>query len=316
MNPTRVPSHITVDRRKFLLGASALIAAGILPKEVLALAGPHSFNHGDVMVTVVSDGHLTLPVALLAPNAEPAELKAVLTALGVTGDKIQPAMNAAIISAGNDVILFDVGSGPGFQETSGKLKESLAAANLDPSKVTKVVYTHAHPDHLFGTSADGALTFPNAAHYVVQAEWDFWTNPELPDKMPEQMKPMALGAQKHLGATKEKVVMIKPGDEIVAGITVIDTKGHTPGHASFAVPGEGGGLIILGDVFPNPGVYFPHPEWHFGFDADKEQAVATRKAILDRAATEKAKLLGYHWTYPGVGFAERDGTAYKFVPAS
>ena len=43
---------------------------------------------------------------------------------------------------------------------------------------------------------------------------------------------------------------------------------------------------------------------------------ATRKAILDRAATDKAKLVGYHWTYPGVGFAERSGTAYTFAPAS
>ena len=49
---------------------------------------------------------------------------------------------------------------------------------------------------------------------------------------------------------------------------------------------------------------------------DKDQAVATRNAILDRAATDKAKLLGYHWTYPGLGYAERDGAAYKFVPAS
>lgn len=317
MKPTRLPTHITVDRRKFLLGASALIAAGLLPRDVLALAGPHTFTHGDVTIMVVSDGHLTLPVSLLGPNASPEEVKALLTAIGVTGDTIKPAASPTLIKAGNDLILFDTGSGAGLYETAGKLKESLAAANIDPASVTKVVFTHAHPDHLFGTSADGgALAFPNAAHYVAQAEWDFWTHPDTPGKLPEQMRPIALGAQKHLGATKEKVVMVKPGDEIAAGITVIDTKGHTPGHVSFAVPGEGGGLIILGDVFPNPHVYFPHPEWYFGFDADKDQAVATRNAILDRAATDKAKLLGYHWTYPGLGYAERDGAAYKFVPAS
>jgi glyoxylase-like metal-dependent hydrolase (beta-lactamase superfamily II) len=310
------PTHFTVDRRKFLAGAGALIAAGLLPKNALALAGPHTFNHGDVTIMVLSDGHLTLPVSLIAPNGNPEEVKAVLTALGVTGDKITPAASPALIRAGNEVILFDTGSGPGFQETSGKLKESLAAATIDPASVTKVVYTHAHPDHLFGTSADGgALTFPNATYYVNKAEWDFWTNSELPGKVPEQMKPMVMGAQKHLGAVKEKLVLVKPGDEIAAGITVLDTPGHTPGHASFAVPGEGGGLIIMGDIANHPVVYFAHPEWHFAFDADKEQAVATRKAILDRAATDKVKLVGYHWAYPGVGFAERDGTAYKFVPA-
>lgn len=317
MKPTRLPTHITVDRRKLLLGAGALIAAGLLPRDILAQTAPHSFAHGDVTVMVVSDGSLVLPISLLGGNASPEEVKAVLAAIGVTGDTIKPAASPTLIKAGNDLILFDTGAGAGLYETAGKLKETLAAANIDPASITKVVFTHAHPDHLFGTSADGgALTFPNAQHYVAQAEWDFWTHPDTPGKLPEQMRPMALGAQKHLGATKEKVVLVKPGEEIVAGITVIDTKGHTPGHVSFAVPGDGGGLIILGDVMNNPHVYFAHPEWHFGFDADKEQAVATRKAILDRAATDKVKLLGYHWTYPGLGYAERDGTAYKFVPAS
>jgi len=317
MRYENLPTHFTVDRRKFLLGASALIAAGLLPKDVLAQAGPHTFTHGDVTIMVVSDGHLTLPISLLGANASPEEVKALLATLGVTGDTIQPAASPTLIKAGNDLILFDTGAGAGLYESAGKLKETLAAANIDPASITKVVFTHAHPDHLFGTSADGgALTFPNATHYVAQAEWDFWTHPDTPGKMPEQMRPIALGAQKHLGATKDKVMLVKPGDEIAAGITVIDTKGHTPGHVSFAVPGDGGGLIILGDVMNHPQVFFAHPEWHFGFDADKEQAVATRKAILDRAATDKVKLLGYHWTYPGLGYAERDGTVYKFVPAS
>lgn len=317
MTPTRLPTHITVDRRKFLMGASALIAAGLLPRDVLALAGPHSFSHGDVTVMVMSDGHLTLPISLVGANASPEEVKAVFAAIGVTGDTMQPATNPTLIKAGNDLILFDTGAGAGLYETAGKLKDSLAGANIDPASITKVVFTHAHPDHLFGTSADGgALTFPNATHYVAQAEWDFWTHPDTPGKLPEQMRPIALGAQKHLGATKEKVVMVKPGEEIVAGITVIDTKGHTPGHVSFAVPGDGGGLILVGDAIPSAALYFPNPGWHFAFDADKDQAVATRKALLDRAATDKVKLLGYHWTYPGLGYAERDGTAYKFVPAS
>src|SRR5436190_2249628 len=131
MNPTRFPTHITVDRRKFLMGASALIAAGLLPREVLALAAPHSFSHGEVTVLVLSDGYLTLPTSILAPNAPPEELKAILTAIGITGDTMTPAASPALIKAGNDLILFDTGSGPGFQESSGKLKEALAAAAIE-----------------------------------------------------------------------------------------------------------------------------------------------------------------------------------------
>jgi glyoxylase-like metal-dependent hydrolase (beta-lactamase superfamily II) len=309
-------SYVSVDRRQFLAGASALIAAGLLPKNVLALAAPYTFKFGDLEISVVSDGHLVLPVSILAPDAPPEELKAILTTLGVTGDTFQPATNTTLIKAGNDLILFDTGSGTDFQPTAGKLKENLAAAGITPESITKVVFTHAHPDHVFGTAAgDGKLHFPNAVHYVVQGEWDFWMNPDLPGKMPETMRPIALGAQKNLGAIKDKV-MVKPGDEITAGIQVIASVGHTPGHASFAVPGEGNGLIIMGDVIPNPAIYFPHPQWHFGFDADGDKAIETRKMMLDRAATDKAKLIGYHWTYPGLGFAERQGTGYRFVAAS
>ena len=108
--------------------------------------------------------------------------------------------------------------------------------------------------------------------------------------------------------------MVKDGDDIVTGIRVLDTAGHTPGHISVEVAG-GEGLIITGDTMAVPEVYFPHPDWTFGFDADPAMAVTKRTAMLDRAATDKVKMLGYHWTYPGIGFAERDGTAYRFVPA-
>jgi hypothetical protein len=35
--------------------------------------------------------------------------------------------------------------------------------------------------------------------------------------------------------------------------------------------------------------------------------------LIERAASDRIKLLGYHWTYPGVGFAERKGTAYRYA---
>ena len=38
--------------------------------------------------------------------------------------------------------------------------------------------------------------------------------------------------------------------------------------------------------------------------------------MLDRAATDKMKMLGFHWPYPGVGYAERSNGAYAYVPVS
>ena len=93
---------------------------------------------------------------------------------------------------------------------------------------------------------------------------------------------------------------------------VVCTRGHTPGHISLELAGNGN-LLIAGDVIPNNIISFENPTWHFGFDTEPEMALANRAALLDKAVNEKLRVLGYHWTYPGVGYVDRNGTAYRFV---
>jgi glyoxylase-like metal-dependent hydrolase (beta-lactamase superfamily II) len=308
---------LPLTRRRFMAGAAGLATAAAWPLRLRAAETPHSFRQGDFEVTVVSDGHLVLPISVIAPDAPAEELAALLEEAGVTStDEFQPATNVPLIRSGSDLILFDTGSGAGFQPTAGKLRENLVAAGIDPATITKVVFTHAHPDHAWGTVGDdGALLFPNANYYVAAAEWDFWMDPDLKTKLPAELHGFVDGAVKHLGPTKDRMTMLKAGDEVVAGISVIDTAGHTPGHVSFLVDG-GDGLILPGDAITEPSVFFPHPEWKFGFDADPQLAVTNRKALLDRAAADKMKMLGFHWPYPGVGFAERKDSAYRYVPVT
>ncbi len=305
-----------LDRRKFLAVAAGLVTTGLLPKSVLALAGPHSFKHGTVDVTVISDGHLVLPTGVFAPDAPPEALKAILAAAGVTGSEAQVPANVTLIKSGADLVLFDNGSGSEFQPSAGKLMENLKLAGIDPASITKVVFTHAHPDHIWATvNSGGALNFPNASYYCAAAEWDFWMGKDILTQMPKEMHPFVLGAQKHLNGAKDRVTMVKPGDDIVSGIRALDTAGHTPGHMSFEVAGDDE-LIIVGDAIGLPAMYFPHPEWSLAFDAIHDLAVAKRKALLDRAATDKTKMLGFHWPYPGVGYAERKDSAYQYVAAT
>jgi glyoxylase-like metal-dependent hydrolase (beta-lactamase superfamily II) len=305
-----------VSRRSFLTGAAGLAAAAVLPGRLVAADATHSFRHGDFEVLVISDGTLTLPAELHGIET-PAEVRAAaLAAAGVTGETITGAVNLTLLRKGEQLILFDVGTGGKLAPTAGKIEEALMAAGIAPEAITMVVFSHGHPDHVWGTIAqDGKLRFPNAKYYAAAEEWDFWMAPDIFSKLPEQMHQMASETQRHFGAVKELVTMVKPGEEIVTGIGVIDTRGHTPGHVSFEVAG-GDGLIIVADAIVHPGIYFPNPEWKFGFDAIHQQAVASRQSLLDRAATDKTLLLGYHWSYPGLGYAERRDGAYIFVPAS
>ncbi len=305
---------IRLDRRKFLGIAAGLVAAGVLPASALALAGPHSFKHGVFDVTVVSDGMLELPLSIVSKDAPPEEL-AKLVGAQAKGDKFYPEVNVVVAKSGSDVILFDAGAGSGMGASAGKLAESLKAASIDPASITKVIFTHAHPDHLFGAlGADGKSVFANASFHMGQTEYDFWAAPDLASKMPEGMQGMVKGIQGSLAGLKDKLAFFKGGSEVLPGVGVIDTPGHTPGHVSFELAG-GDGLILTGDAITVPGVFFAHPDWAFGFDADGATAGKSRRMLLESAAAGKKKMLGYHWAYPGLGMAEAKDGAFVYVVA-
>jgi hypothetical protein len=44
--------------------------------------------------------------------------------------------------------------------------------------------------------------------------------------------------------------------------------------------------------------------------------VATRKRVFDMVSNEKLPVVGYHMPFPSVGFVEKAGTSYRWVPAS
>lgn len=315
MFPTSFNSNSTIrlDRRKFMAAAAGLIAAGVLPKNVMALAGPYMFKQGAYDVTVVSDGTLLLPTSIIDSGGKPEEVVKLLGAM-VQGDKAQFEASPLLLKSGSEMILMDTGAGGGFQPTAGKILESLKSAGVDPSAITKVIFTHAHPDHCWGTiGKDGKPVFANASFHMGETEWNFWTAADLGSKMPKEMQGMVTGTQTQLGALKDQIKLFKTGAEVLPGIMALDTSGHTPGHVSFELAG-GDGMIVTGDAITNPMVFFAHPDWKFNFDADHNTAIANRKKLLDMASAGKKKLLGYHWPYPGIGMAEKKDGAYVYVP--
>ena len=303
----------TLDRRTFLAASAAGFAARALPA---VAATPYAFRHGAFDVTVVSDGHLVLPTTFLAPDAPPPERDAILKAAGQTGEQYNSPTNITLIRTSSDLILIDMGSGDRFMPTAGKLWDNLKAAGIDKSKVTKVVFTHGHPDHLWGTVDElDDLVTPDAAFYVASAEWDFWTGENATRGLPAERAGFVTGARRNYTAIKDRVKMIKAGDEIVSGLRIIDTPGHTQGHVSIELAGADG-LIVGGDALIDPVIYFRHPEWYYTGDHMPDQAAATRRKLLDRLAADRSKLIGFHLPYPGVGTVERKDSAYRFVASA
>jgi glyoxylase-like metal-dependent hydrolase (beta-lactamase superfamily II) len=300
-----------LSRRTLLTATTASIALRALPAFA---AAPYSFRHGAFEVTVVSDGHLVLPTTFLAPGAPSAERDALLKAAGETGAQYNSPTNVTLIRTAGDLILVDMGSGDRFMPSAGKLWDNLKAAGIDKGKITKVIFTHGHPDHLWGTVDElDDLMLPDAQFFVAAAEWNFWNGDAALRGLPSERAGFVTGARRNYEAIKDKVTMLKPGDDVVTGISIISTPGHTQGHVSLALAG-GEGLIVGGDVLTHQLISFEYPEWKPVADHVPDQAIDTRRKMLDRLATDRSKLIGYHLPYPGIGIVERKDSAYRFVP--
>lgn len=310
--------------RRTLLRLAALAPALALPAPLRAELGApesqapgwHRFGLGAFQITVVSDGNLEVPASFLGVNADPAEVAAFLEAHFLSATTNYAHTNHAVIDTGSARVLVDVGSGHRFQASAGRLMANLDAAGIAPESITHVVLTHAHPDHVWGMIDDfDEPILPDAWLGIGGAEHDFWMQPGLVDRMPDANKPFVIGAVNSLEPVADRLAMLTDGTEIVPGVRVVDTPGHTPGHMSVMVESEGQSLMVIGDALNHAHVSFQRPGWEFGFDADGAMAVETRKRLAGVAAAERMAVLGYHFPFPGVGHVMAEGEAFRFVPA-
>ena len=305
-----------IDRRAVLVGAGAALAAPLVPiRPALASIAPLRRTVGAVDVTVISDGTLTVPLSMTLPDIPAAEAAALLTAHGLLAGGAPTPTNVSLITSGNELVLIDAGSGGNFQPTAGKLAENMEAAGVDTAKVTKVVFTHGHADHLWGAidDFDDSERFANASYVISEPEWDFWTHPDTPTRVPDWLKGMARGSARILKRLEGKIERRKDGERIADGVAYLETIGHTPGHMSVLVESGRERLLVGGDALSNSAVSFARPDWRWGTDYNADRAIATRRHLLDLLAAERMPLVGFHLPWPGIGMVERHGTAYRFV---
>ncbi|KUO69474.1 MAG: hypothetical protein APF80_04580 [Alphaproteobacteria bacterium BRH_c36] len=298
------------NRREFVAGTAALAAASALPLPAFAA---NKVTLGDFEVTTFTDGHINLPAALRAPNADPEKWKEVLERAGRSGDTYKSPINVTLVKTPDELILIDFGSGPRFVPTTGKLEAALSDGGIDPMNITKVILTHGHPDHLWGALNDfDELTFPEATYYVAETEFAFWKDPDAMQSLPEDRQFFAVGAKTRFESIEERMKFVKEDDEVVAGIRVFETHGHTQGHISVELKQGSESLVVLGDAMTNPVLSFEYPEWQAGTDHLPDVGAATRKRLLDQLFASKARIIGYHLPPPGIGTVVKKGAGYAY----
>ena len=313
---------LKLSRRHFVTGAAvgavSLAIGTVLPLRRARASAQTIYKAGDLEALVVSDGSFNLPTGfLIDPDAPPADREALLQGPGQGREQLLLTNNVTLIRRQRDLILVDAGTGPRHQPTAGKLAENLIAAGIQPADITTVVLTHGHPDHLWGVlDAGDNPIYPNASYVISGRELDLWADTNVLETLPSALpkERMVNGARNHLARIKDRVRTVRGGDEIVSGLRVIETPGHTPGHISVELAG-GDGLIVAGDAITHAVISFQHPSWRVPVDHEADRGITTRLRLLDQLAADKRRLVAAHLPFPGTGFVERKNGVYHFVPA-
>jgi len=316
---------MAITRRFFgaaALGGALLPTLPVRAKEAPAggqVAGVYRLNIGNYEVTVLNDGWAPLETKIWSGDAAGAEklLRAAFLPTGQS-DIQKTTVNEWLINTGDKLVLIDTGTSNVFAPSLGRMPKNLAAAGVNPADVDDIVITHIHPDHAAGLlTVDKKVAFPNAVVHVNAEEYAWWIEGEI--KVPDQ-KPFWKGfAEVGRAALKPyadagKVKTFKDGAEIAPGITTVSAPGHTVGHTMVRIAPSGGHALFWTDIVHNAALQFPEPERAIAFDLDTQQAIATRKKVMDMAATDRLLIAGTHIAFPGIGHVEKSGNGYAFVP--
>jgi glyoxylase-like metal-dependent hydrolase (beta-lactamase superfamily II) len=184
------------------------------------------------------------------------------------------------------------------------------------------VISHGHLDHIGGlVSKSGALAFPKARFVVVDTEWNYWTGSRFESEvnsppLPDPFKKGTIGAaRENLPPVAGRSRFVRQGGEITSGMRYVAAPGHSPSHASILFASGKEQFMHMGDIAHNPVTSLLHPEWTPIFDYDPARAINSRKAILDRVATDGIMAMGYHFPFPAIGHVVKHDRAYRWEAA-
>jgi glyoxylase-like metal-dependent hydrolase (beta-lactamase superfamily II) len=232
--------------------------------------------------------------------------------------RLLQALNCLLIETPSGRVLVETGIGERVDEKTREMRgyegspivPALDAAGFLPESINFVVMSHLHFDHAGGLlRSDGRRAFPHAQIVAQKAEWEvaLGDNPRLVASyvQPELQLVRDWGAEGWVDGERE----------LLPGVSVIPTGGHSAGHQAVVVRGTGDGaqtVAFLGDLFMRP--WGANPRWVTSFDDFPLDSVRRKAELFSQAVDEDWLIVLSHEARTPVGRLVRDRDRFRFEP--
>jgi glyoxylase-like metal-dependent hydrolase (beta-lactamase superfamily II) len=237
--------------------------------------------------------------------------------------RIPLALRCLLVETPNALVLVDTGIGnkesDKFRDIYGvdnagdptRLEDALRSLGFEVGDVDLVVSTHLHFDHAGGNlvlAPDGTMApaFPRARFVMQKGELGFANSPS------ERVRASYMAKNYRPLVEAGLVDTVEGPSELLTGIQLLPTPGHTPFHQSILVESQGETAVFLADLCPTS-AHLPLP-WIMGYDLEPLVTLETKRAVLERASEEGWILIFQHDPFIPWGRLDPESEKPRLIP--
>ena len=230
--------------------------------------------------------------------------------------RLLQALTCLLVETPAGRVLIETGIGERLPEKTAQMRNyvgtpivpAMTAAGFDPRTVDVVIMSHLHFDHAGGLMRvdGGGKAFPRARIVAQQAEWDI--------AFSDNSRVVASYDQLELQLVRRwgKAGVVDGDVEVLPGVSVIRTGGHSKGHQAIVVRGTNRSLAFFGDLGMRP--WSANPRWVTSFDDFPLDSVEVKGELFARAAEEHWLVALSHEPVTPIGHLTPDRDRYRFEP--